>query len=1192
MQTYYHVILRVLAAMLGLGFAEAQAAPTVLTSGLTNPQNIFVDSSSVYWIAGPSQAFQIGSISKTPGGGAVINYSGRAVDPGSVDLVQDNVFLYYIGSSDANGGPYVCKVPKSGGSPSADIAGTPFTTLQDSVVSGPIGIGPVGGILYFNSLDEEVPNDIADIFQDIVSLSTLGGSTTVLTYPAGSLDAGTGPYGDSWYSGLAALQHANLNYFPGGSPQSFSADSTDLFWSDGSDIWSMPLIAGLATPIVSGRTSIRFIATPTTGAAAGSIFWVEGNVGSGSLMRCDVFGQVTTLLTGIIAAGNRCFAVANDRVFCEQQGGLVEVSIYGGTPVVLASITQAFGPVGVAADGTYIYWSNDSGQIMRLAQPAITPATVTLGNLTATYNGATKAVTATTNPANLSTVITYNGSSTAPSTAGSYTVVVSVNDLTSSGTATGTLVIAKAAATVTLGSLTATYDGTPKAATATTTPSGLNVTFTYNGSSTAPTAAGNYTVVGTINDSNYQGTATGTLVIGAPPIAYVTLDPTGDTSSMALAVSGSNVVGYYNDSASVQHGFLYNGTTYTTLDPPGSTATTPLGVSTNEVAGYYVVDNLVTHGFLYNGGTYTTLDPPGSVNTQAAGVSGTNVAGQYTDGSGVTHGFLYNGSTYATLNAPGSVSTQAFGISGTNVVGQYTDGSGVTHGFLYNGSTYTKLDPSGTTSTDAIGISGANVVGQYTDGSGVKHGFLYNGGTYTVIDPPGTTGTFASGISGSNIAGAYKDSGEVVHGFLYSGGTYTLLDPPDTTSTYAFGVSGNSIVGWYTDASEVTHALIVMINSATVTLGNLTATYNGTPKAATATTTPSGLNVTFTYNGSSTAPTNAGSYTVVGTINDPKYLGSTTGTLVIAQAPATVNLGNLTATYNGTAKAATATTSPSSLSVTFTYNGSGTAPTNAGSYTVIGTVNDINYSGSATGSLVIGQAAQTITFSSIGSQYYPGPTLALSATATSGQTVDFSVTSGPATIPLNSNIATFTGTGVVKITASQPGDADYLAASSMTQSITVNPSPNLTFNEWEARPGVFTSTQLADPSISGPTASPEKDGVPNLLKYLYNINPAAPMTASDRAALPVLGTTTTGGTIYLTLIYGRYALETGITINVQTSPNLQNWTTLGLTTGTPNSTQYIEQPTGQTDPNGDPYMEIEVPATGSRKFIRLNVTQP
>ena len=65
--------------------------------------------------------------------------------------------------------------------------------------------------------------------------------------------------------------------------------------------------------------------------------------------------------------------------------------------------------------------------------------------------------------------------------------------------------------------------------------------------------------------------------------------------------------------------------------------------------------------------------------------------------------------------------------------------------------------------------------------------------------------------------------------------------------------------------------------------------------------------------------------------------------MVIAQASASITLGSLSQTYGGSAKAATATTTPTGLTVSFTYNGSATAPTNAGSYTVIGTINDANY---------------------------------------------------------------------------------------------------------------------------------------------------------------------------------------------------------------------------------------------------------
>ena len=115
--------------------------------------------------------------------------------------------------------------------------------------------------------------------------------------------------------------------------------------------------------------------------------------------------------------------------------------------------------------------------------------------------------------------------------------------------------------------------------------------------------------------------------------------------------------------------------------------------------------------------------------------------------------------------------------------------------------------------------------------------------------------------------------------------------------------------------------------------------------------------MSFTYNGSATVPTNAGSYTVIGTINDANYQGSATGTLVINKASGAVTLGSLNQTYDGSAKAATATTTPSGLAVSFTYNGSATVPTSAGSYTVVGTINDANYQGSATGTLVINKAS-------------------------------------------------------------------------------------------------------------------------------------------------------------------------------------------------------------------------------------------
>ena len=78
--------------------------------------------------------------------------------------------------------------------------------------------------------------------------------------------------------------------------------------------------------------------------------------------------------------------------------------------------------------------------------------------------------------------------------------------------------------TVTLGNLNQTYDGTVRSVTSATSPFGLPVNVTYNGASAAPTNAGNYTVVGAINDLLYQGRATNTLVV--KPMAAVLRSPT------------------------------------------------------------------------------------------------------------------------------------------------------------------------------------------------------------------------------------------------------------------------------------------------------------------------------------------------------------------------------------------------------------------------------------------------------------------------------------------------------------------------------------------------------------------------------------------------------------------------------------------------------------------------------------------
>ncbi|HUC85103.1 MAG TPA: putative Ig domain-containing protein, partial [Candidatus Acidoferrales bacterium] len=206
-----------------------------------------------------------------------------------------------------------------------------------------------------------------------------------------------------------------------------------------------------------------------------------------------------------------------------------------------------------------------------------------------------------------------------------------------------------------------------------------------------------------------------------------------------------------------------------------------------------------------------------------------------------------------------------------------------------------------------------------------------------------------------------------------------------------------------------------------------------------------------------------------------------------------------------------------------------------------------------------------------------------SYTATGYPTPTFSVTSGslPPGLTLSSG-------GVISGTPTATGI--YTGTVDATNGVSPDATQNFSITVYEPYSQwadlYFNSYQLANPAISGPTATPQSDGVSNLLKYLFDINPSEPMTADDYAALPISGldTTTTPGITYLTLTYRQNQPITGVTVNIQTSPDMENWTTV-----TPDITQNVG-----TDPvTGDPMVEVEVnTADANAEFIRLNVTMP
>ncbi|MEK7675741.1 MAG: MBG domain-containing protein, partial [Verrucomicrobiota bacterium] len=158
-------------------------------------------------------------------------------------------------------------------------------------------------------------------------------------------------------------------------------------------------------------------------------------------------------------------------------------------------------------------------------------------------------------------------------------------------------------------------------------------------------------------------------------------------------------------------------------------------------------------------------------------------------------------------------------------------------------------------------------------------------------------------------------------------------------------------------------------------------------------------------------------------------------TFTVAKATATVSLSGLTATYDGSPKPVTVTTVPAGLATSVTYNGSATVPVNANSYTVSAVVNDANYQGSGSGTLIIAKANQTIDFGALADKTFGDAPFAISAAASSGLPVTFSILSGPATIA--GNTVTLTGGGAVTVRAAQAGNENYNPAPDVDRAFAV-----------------------------------------------------------------------------------------------------------------------------------------------------------
>ena len=174
--------------------------------------------------------------------------------------------------------------------------------------------------------------------------------------------------------------------------------------------------------------------------------------------------------------------------------------------------------------------------------------TITLGGLLQTYDGTARAVTATTNPANLAVDITYNGSSSAPTNIGSYPIAAAINDANYQGTATGVLTILPLMQTITFAPPADRLSTDAPFALNATASSGLPVTFAIVSGGHLATLAGNIvTLNGGTGAITIQATQSGGGNFAAAPTVERTFHVVEQLTPPNITASPAAYTGHVGD---------------------------------------------------------------------------------------------------------------------------------------------------------------------------------------------------------------------------------------------------------------------------------------------------------------------------------------------------------------------------------------------------------------------------------------------------------------------------------------------------------------------------------------------------------------------------------------------------------------------------------------------------------------------
>ena len=291
-----------------------------------------------------------------------------------------------------------------------------------------------------------------------------------------------------------------------------------------------------------------------------------------------------------------------------------------------------------------------------------------------------------------------------------------------------------------------------------------------------------------------------------------------------------------------------------------------------------------------------------------------------------------------------------------------------------------------------------------------------------------------------------------------SGSTLTLVSSGSCALTATQAGNAN-----YEAATSVTRTITVSKASTTLSgFANVSKTFGDVDFTVTAPTASVAGAITYSSSDATVASVsgttidvgNAGTATITATLapTDSGKYNSTTTTMTITVAKATPTLGTfaaVTKTYGDSAFGFVAPTA--SVAGSFGYSSSDTSVASVvgsiatvvapGSTTITASftpTDSSNYnSASTTMTMTVNKASQTISFTSPGNQTYSASTISLTFSASSGLTP--TVTSGDTSVcTVSGSTLTLVSSGSCALTAAQTGNANYSAATSVVNTITIS----------------------------------------------------------------------------------------------------------------------------------------------------------